>query len=564
MSTITFLIHLAGSTMLLLFAVRMVQTGIERAMGASFRRIITSRKDSRVQAAMSGVILAIVLQSATAASLLAAGFLASALIGFSGALAVVLGADLGSALVIQLLSLRPEWLIPVLLALGGYMFLKLEARTPRQIGRILIGVALILLSLRLISESVEPIREAPFMPAISGYLARDFVTAYLVGAAVTFIMFSSVASILMTVTFVAIGVLPLEAGLSVVMGANLGSALLFFWLARGMNPLARRLPVANLLLRGLGSAAGLAVLNLSPLIDWITLLPAHYRLVAAHVGFNATVLLLALPFLPLLEKPLARLLPEQNRAGAENGLTPPTALDRSVLDHPAQAIASLTREVLRMGEMVSAMAAPVMDLYRSGDKAAIKAVRTADHQVNTALDDIRRYSAEISREQMTKEQRRRIRELVEYAINIEEAGDIISKNLCVLAAEKKRGNLRFTEAGRKELEALHKEVMQNMSLAFNVLVSEDVESARLLLSEKGEISTRERKSRKKHLERLREGDERSFDSSDIHLETLRALKDLNARISAIAYPILYRHGQLLETRLVESVEEEESENQEVL
>ncbi|WP_428544031.1 hypothetical protein [Profundibacter sp.] len=160
---------------------------------------------------------------------------------------------------------------------------------------------------------------------------------------------------------------------------------------------------------------------------------------------------------------------------------------------------------------------------------------------------------------MTKEQRQRIHELVEYAISLEEAGDIISKNLMVLAEQKKRNNLRFTEEGRKELEALFDAVMRNMSLAFNVLVSEDIESARLLLSEKAEFAARERKSRKKHLKRLRDGDERSFDTSDIHLETLRALKDLNARISAIAYPILYRHGQLLETRLVESVDEEESE-----
>ncbi len=562
MATLNFLLHLAGATMLLLFAVRMVQTGIERAMGPSFRRIITSRKDSRVQAALAGVMLAIVLQSATAASLLAAGFLASALINFTAGLATVLGADLGSALVIQLLSLRPEWLIPVLLALGGYLFLKVEARTPRQVGRILIGVALILLSLKLISASVEPIRENPFMPSIAGYLERDFVTAFLVGAAVTFLMYSSVAAILMTVTFVAIGVLPLTAGVSVVMGANLGSAALFLWLSRGMSPVARRLPFANLALRGVGAVVALLVFNLTPLNTVVTVFPDQHMLVIAHVAFNAAVLVLALPILPVLERPLARLLPDQSAMAAENGLKPPTALERDVLDSPAQAIASLTREVLRMGELVQAMAVPVMELYKSGDKQAIKAVRAADHEVNKALDDIRRYVADIDRSNMTKAQSRRIRELVEYAISLEEAGDVISKKLMPLATLKKRDGLRFTDAGREELEALHECVLRNMSLAMNVLVSEDIESARMLLSAKADLAQRERKSRKKHLKRLREGDERSFDTSDIHLETLRALKDLNARISAIAYPILYRHGQLLETRLVESVDEDESENQE--
>ncbi len=561
MATLAFLIQLAGAIMLLLFAVRMVQTGIERAMGPSFRHIVTSRKDSRLQAALAGVMLAIVLQSATAASLLSAGFLASSLVGFTAALATVLGADLGSALVIQLLAFRPDWLIPVLLAAGGYLFLKVKARPPRQVGRILIGVALILLSLRLISESVEPIREAVFMPAIAGYLERDFVTAYLVGVVITFVMYSSVASILMTVTFVAIGVLPVAAGVSVVMGANLGSALLFLSLSRGLGPVARRLPYANLLLRGAGSGLALLVLNLTPLLGLLDAVPEHYRLVAAHVGFNAAVLILALPFLPRLQAPFERLLPEPSAIAPDAPLKPPSALDRKVLDRPAQAIASLTREVLRMGELVSAMAVPALELYHSGDKEAIKAVRAADEEVNAALDGIRRYSAEIAREDMTKAQKRRIRELIEYAISLEEAGDVITRNLMVLATAKRRAGLEFSQAGRAELEELHDCVMRNMALAFNVLVSEDLESARLLLSEKSDLAARERKSRKRHLKRLREGEGRSFDTSDIHLETLRALKDLNARISAIAYPILYRHGQLLETRLVESAQEEESGNQ---
>ncbi len=547
--------------MLLLFAVRMVQTGIERSMGPSFRQIVTSRRESRVQMAFAGIMLAIVLQSATAASLLASGFLASALITFTGGLATVLGADLGSALVIQLLSFRPDWLIPILLAVGGYLFLKLEARTPRQVGRILLGIAFILISLRFISASVEPIRESAAMPAIAAYLERDFVTAFLVGAAVTFIMHSSVAAILMFVTFVHIGILPVSAGVSVVLGANLGSAMLFIWLSRGMAPVARRLPFANLLLRGVGSVIGLIVVNFTPLVAQLTMFPDQQILVVVHVLFNGAVLLLSLPILPRLEAPFAALISDKAGIASDDPLRPPSALDRTVLDRPTQAIASLTREVLRMSETVNAMAAPIMDIYASGDTAAIKSVRSTDHEVNAALDEIRHYVADIDRTHITKSQSRRVRELVDYAISLEAAGDIISKNLMVLAAVKQKKGLKFSRDGREELQTLHDRILSNMGLAFNVLVSEDLESARLLMEEKAEFAAMERKSRKKHLKRLREGSERSFETSDIHLETLQALKDLNARISVIAYPILYRHGQLLETRLVESVEEDESEHE---
>lgn len=566
MATLSFIINLAGATMLLLFAVRMVQTGIERSMGPSFRQILTARRNSRFQMALAGGMLAIVLQSAIAASLLASGFMASGLISFVGGLAVVLGADLGSALVIQLLSLRPDWLIPVLLTLGGYLFLRLEARTPRQIGRILLGVAFILLALRLISAAVVPLHDSAFMPAIAAYLERDFVTAFLAGAAITFVMHSSVAAILMFITFVAVGILPLQAGISVVLGANFGSALLFIWLSRGLGAVGKRLPYANLLLRGAGSVIAVFLMNFTPmmaaLIAALGMFPDAQALVIVHVTFNAVVLLAGLPMLKILERPLGLIFADTAAMVPENVLKPATALDPELLGHPAQAVVCLTREVLRMGELVSAMANPVMDLYRSGDKAAIKAVRAADHNVNSTLDGIRRYVADIDRTDIAKDHSRRIRELVEYAINLELAGDVVSKNLMVLAASKARGGLKFSPAGRDELAALHEQVMANMTLAFNVLVSDDLESARLLMEEKAEFAMRERKSRKRHLKRMRDGSERSFDTSDIHLETLRALKDLNARISGIAYPTLYRNGQLLETRLVESIEEDESENQE--
>jgi len=197
----------------------------------------------------------------------------------------------------------------------------------------------------------------------------------------------------------------------------------------------------------------------------------------------------------------------------------------------------------------------VMEVYESGDADVIEQVRDMDHEVNAMLSAIRRYAASIPREKMTKEQNRKVRELTEYSINLETAGDIISKRLMDLAEEKARKRLQFTREGWSELRGLHERVMSNMALAFNVLVSEDIESARLLVQEKTEMSAQERKSRKKHLKRLREGLEQSFESSDVHLETVRSLKDLNSQIAAVAYPILYRHGQLLETRLVHTMDE---------
>ena len=219
--------------MLLLFAVRMVQTGIERAMGPSFKRMMTNDKRNRIETSFIGLILAVILQSSTATALLATGFAAGGFLAISNGLAIVLGADLGSALVIQILSFDLDWLVPFLLAIGGWLFLKTEKRATRQSGRILLGVGFILISLQMIGAASEPIRESDLLPAMASYLGSEYITSFLIGAALAFIMHSSVAAILLFVTLVILGVLPVGAGVSLVLGANLGGAILPLWLSLG-------------------------------------------------------------------------------------------------------------------------------------------------------------------------------------------------------------------------------------------------------------------------------------------------------------------------------------------
>ncbi len=541
--------------MLLLFAVRMVRTGIERSFGASFQRLLTGSR-GLFSATLTGLGLAVILQSSAAVALLVAGFSANAMIGFGTGLALVLGGDLGSALIIQVLSFKLNWLIPLLLTVGGWLFIKSDQRRLRQYGRILLGVAFILISLQFLRDAMEPIRESSFLPAISGYLASDFVTSFLVGAAIAFLMHSSVATILMCVTLVSIGAVPLEAGISLVLGANLGSALIPIWLTRGMPEEARRIPFANLLLRGSWALIVLIILNKLPLHEMFLFMGPAQSLINTHIAFNLTLILIALPCTPLIRTLSIKLLPHTKPSASDQPEDEISALDLAVLDNPNLALASLKRELLRMSAIVERMAAPVMEVYASGDIERIKGIQAMDQQVNQALEGIRNYVAALSDSGLTKQLKNTAREMAEYAISLESAGDVIAKRLMPLAREKAKNNLRFSAEGWSELRALHETIMANIRLATNVLLLDDIESARLLVAEKAEIARLERKSRRRHLKRLSQGGSTSFETSDLHLETLRALKDLNGHFAEIAYPILYRNGQLLETRLIETLDDE--------
>ena len=559
MVIISFLISLAGATMLLLFAVRMVRTGIERSFGASFKRRLTA-KGTMLGSSLTGMTLAIILQSSAAVTLLVTGFAASGYLAFSPGLAIVLGGDLGSALIIQVLSFKLDWLVPVLLAIGGWLFVKMENRKWRQMGRILMGVAFILISLQFLRAAMDPIRDSAFLPAIAGYLARDFITAFLVGALLAFVMHSSVAAILMCVTLAQIGAIPFAAALSLLLGANLGSAIIPIWLTRGMPVEARRIPFANLMLRGTWAFVILLAVNKLGHPDDLILASVGQSLIYAHIAFNLSLVLMVMPFCRRLAAPIEALFPARAASAAEHGeLEQISALDETVLDNPHLAIASLKRELLRMIDMVERMFRPVPEMYKTGDKTLIKMVRDQDEQVNAALSEFRSYVASMPMEKYSKSEAKVIRGLMEYAIRLETAGDVISKRLTAIAAEKRDKQMRFSSEGLSELVRLHEAVTANIKLASNVLISDDLESARLLVMEKTEIKHLERKSRKRHLKRLQEGRAESFETSDLHLESLRSLRDVNSHISAVAYPILYRNGQLLETRLIQDMDADAAE-----
>ncbi|MDX8502166.1 Na/Pi cotransporter family protein [Mesorhizobium sp. VK4C] len=556
------LLHLAGAVMLLLWAVRMVRTGVERAGGPALRDVLRRARSGRVQAAAAGTALAVLLQSSTAVAVLAAGFAASGIVPVSVGLAILLGADLGSALVVQMLSFDLSWLVPVLILAGGALFLKFEARSVRQAGRILIGIAFVLLSLHMIGEATAPMRQSTLLPIMVSYLRGDFFTAFAAAALFTWLIHSSVAAILLFVTLATQGVVPIDVGLSLVLGANLGGGFIALWLTRGQQAVeARRIPLGNLLFRATAALSVLFALQLVPFPADLFGATEGRQLVNLHLAFNLALVVICLPFTGMMERLVALLVGDTPAAKASTAddasATRASALDRTVTRTPSLALASATRELLRMGEVVELMLRPVMDFFDAGTAERIRQAQKLDDEVNRAHTDIKLYIAEVNRGVMTPAEARRGIELTDFAISLERAGDIVAKNLLVLARETAGKKLRFSPDGWNELVGLHDRVMANMQLALNVLVSSDLDSARQLVVEKERMRKLERLSHDRHLRRLQSGTPESIETSDIHLEAVRALKEINSLLASVAYPLLSQSGDLLESRLAQGVRTQE-------
>ncbi len=545
-SPLLFVLRIAGAAALLIWAVRLVRTGVERGWAVQLRGWLRRGASNRLLAAGSGTAAAVLLQSSTAVAILTANFVAAGTLAGAAGLAVLLGGDLGSAIVAWILLTRADWLVPLLLATGVAIFQKSTAREWRMAGRVLIGLALIFVALTMIRDATEPLRHAPGLASALTYLGGDPVTAFAIGALFAWAVQSSVAAVLLFITLAASHVLPVTAGMAMVLGANLGGALIALVLTLGAEVAARRVILANLAIRGGGAAlALLALILIRPPVEMLGGTPAR-QIIHMHLLFNLTVLLLALPFTGPLMAMASRLI---TPARSPSDLARVSALDPAALAVPGRALACAAREILQMGEAVEAMLRSVMGLYGGWDTPTADAIRRKEEDVDKIHLETKLYLAKLQSPDADDHIRRKALDLAEMAVNLENAGNVISQAMVTLARRLDQEGLSFSDRGRREIADFHDRVLANAQAALNVLMTLNPDAARALVAEKDHVRDIEQALQRSHLERLREGRSETIETSNIHQETLRALKQVNTAFTQVAYPILSETGDLLASRL---------------
>ncbi|MCM8734151.1 Na/Pi cotransporter family protein [Azospirillum sp. A1-3] len=543
------LLELAGNVVLLLWGLHMVQSGLTRALGGDLRRILGAGLRNRWTAFLSGMGITMLLQSSTATGLMATGFTATGLVSLMPALAVMLGANVGSTLIVQILAFDVAHVAPVLL-LGGFIAFRRGARTrSRDLGRVAIGLGLMLLSLHLLLATIAPAENAPMLRRMLAMLTADPVVAVMLAALLSWAAHSSVAAILLIASLAGGGVIGPEAAVAMVAGANLGSAVnpvVEGPGGDGRNPAARRLPVGNLINRLVGC------LIVVPLLGPITaglqaVSPDATRLAANfHLAFNLAMAGLFIGPLPWFARVLTRMFPERV-AVADPAM--PLYLDRSALRVPHLAIANASREALRMADTVDSMLRGALDVIQTDDRKRVQEIRRMDDVLDRLHDAIKRYLTQISVEDLDERDARRVSDVLTFTINLEHVGDIVDRNLMEAASKKIRRRLRFSTEGAAEIAGMLERLSETQRLAAAVFVSGDVRSARALIHEKEVIRDLETSATEAHFARLRAGRKESVETSALHLDILRDLRRINAHLVAAAYPVLDQSGELLPSRL---------------
>ncbi len=550
------LLNLLAGVSLLVWGTHIVRTGILRAYGGDLRRVLRRSVRNRYAAFFAGLGVTALIQSSTATALIVAAFAGQGLIGTAQALAVMLGADVGTALVTLVLSFDLSWLAPFLIFTGVVLFLTRQATQVGRIGRILIGLGLIIFALQWIATAAKPVVEAAGVRVIFASLTGDVLLDMLVAALFTVLCYSSLAVVLLVAALAALNVLALPVALGLVLGANLGSGILGMLSTLRSPPEARRVTLGNFLFKLIGCVIAIPLLARIELgVDAFGVSAAR-EVVLFHLAFNIALTLLFLFFTETIARVAERLMPARP---VEDDPSKPRHLDASALDTPTLAIANAAREALRIADVVEQMLTGVLVVLKANDRALAQRLRKMDDTVDDLYTAVKLYLTQISREALDEKEGRRWADIISFAINFEQIGDIIDRTIVDVEDKNIDKGRKFSEAGMAEICDLHARLIANLRLGMSVFLTGDLKSAQELLAQKVLFRDLERAYADSHLGRLAGNTVESIETSSLHLDLIADLRRINSHICSVAYPILEEAGVLARTRLKEAQPEPEPE-----
>lgn len=524
----------------------MLRLGVTRGFGAGLRNVLAKSTNNRIKAMFAGIGMTTVLQSSTATVLIVAAFAGQGMIGAAAGLAVILGADIGTTLVVQLFSFDLSILAPIFMIIGFFFFKSKKSGRMKNIGRIFIGLSLMLVALGWIRQTAAPLKDSEILPLILTPLSSDPFFAVLIAALMTWMAHSSLAVVLLLMSFVASGVLPLMLGLYMVLGANLGGTIPPILATIKDHPKALRIAVSNLVVR----VTGVAIFF--PLLPWLEPYLAmidsdHTReIVNFHTLFNVILALSFLPFTGLVVRCVKKIIPDRVERD-----DPKKAryLDKKDLDTPSVALAAATRETLRMADIVQQMLEDTITVFKTNDMKLLEKVRDEDNTLDEIYRAIKEYMARLSQEFMDPKEAQKYVQILTFATNLEHAGDVIDRNLMPMALKKIKQQTDFSDEGFNDIKNIHALVLESVQLAQSIFVSGDLDMARRLLQDKQDIREAEIEGMASHIERLGDGNPATIATSTLHLDIVRDYRRINTYMCTVAYPLLEESGELRSSRL---------------
>lgn len=521
---------LLGGLAIFLHGLTLTRDGLQIVAGERLRSIIFALSKNRFVALLSGAFVTMMLQSSTAATVMIVGFTSSSLMTLTQAMALLLGADIGTTLTVQLISFHLSAYAMSIIAVGFTVRFMSKKKRNQYVGQIIMGFGLLFLGLKLMEEATGPLRASENFRSLVTYFGTRPFAGLFASALATLLLQGSAPTIGLLIAMSASGDMTLEAAMPMVLGANIGTTITPIWMTSDSSAEGRRVAVAHALFK-IGGVA-LFMPFLPEFNHFISKLePGAARGIAnAHTIFNVINGLLFLPFIGIG----ANFIRKYYVPASEKDKFGPKYLDVRALETPALAFGNAQREFLRMADLVNDVVKDAVVAMGKNDLDLIADIEERDDKVDILNREIRFYLAKIAQEVLTRDQAERQIELISLSNDIENVGDVVNRNILDLARKKVAHGLTFSAQGWVEILDFHFKVCENFDLALVAYSTQDEEIARKVIRHRSTLLSIETQLKEKHIGRLSQGTRESIETSGMHLDLLAHLRQINSYVGNIA------------------------------
>jgi len=558
------IIGLFGGLALFLYGMDKMSTGMKKAAGNQMRSILAALTQNRVIALIVGAFVTMVIQSSSATTVMLVSFVQAGLMTFVQSLGIILGADIGTTVTAQLIAFKLTDYALLMIAVGFGLQIISKKENIKNIGEVVLGFGILFFGMKLMSDAMAPLRTYPAFITLMKDLENPLF-GLLVGTIFTALVQASGASIGIAIVLAQQGLITLEAGIPIILGANIGTCVTACLACIGTTRDAKRVALAHVLFKIAGVL--IFIFWIPQFADLIRAIASKFgsdtarQIANAHTIFNVSLGVLFLPAIGIFAKLIQKILPDEHM---DDGIIPKTwHIDDTFIQTPAIAIDLARVEISRMAKllcrMVRAVIIPFMsdenlicrdDLTKEETDLLIKEIPTQDEhfpqlsliegidmrekKIDFLDEKIREYLIKISKENMPGKLASEVYAMISIISDMESIGDIVHRNLVPLIAKKRNLCVDFSEEGKEELMIYHQKVCSQITLLEEAFAELNLDKAKEIMASERKYLDLESQYRIQHLERVLYKRQESSETHEVHMELMDMMKQIVVYSSNIA------------------------------
>ena len=547
---------LFGGLALFLYGMSKMSAGMKKAAGDKMRSILSAITKNRILGLATGAFVTMVIQSSSATTVMLVSFVQAKLMNFVQTISVILGANIGTTVTAQLIAFKLTDYALAMIAIGFAITIFAKKESFKYFGEALLGFGLLFFGMKLMSDAMKPLRTfEPFINTMQGL--ENPIYGLLVGTIFTALIQSSSAFTGIVIVLSQQGLLSLEAGIPMILGANVGTCVTAGLASIGTSRAAKRVALAHIVTNVFGVLLFVwftpyladLVRNISPSSNEVGIaklaMETPRQIANAHTIFNVGIALVFLPFTQILSKIILKVLP---RRPVEKGVVPVTwHLDDSAISTPAIAIGLAQTELLRMVKILKRMLNAVIEPFISSEEkrdmiypelTLRQGIDMREEKIDYLEEKVTKYLFKISKQNLSDHQAGEVYAMMAIVKDIENIGDIVHRELIPLTDKKLKLKKDFTGKGKKEIRDYHISVMKQMSRLEIALEDLDFKKAKKILIKQEKYVDVEYEHRMAHIKRVQAEKSKSIITHEIHMDLMDTLKQIHNYLRNMAKEIM--------------------------